>query len=134
LGGLDPQGRTVETARKVVREALALQDTGAFAIIFEAVPAKLSTYVTNILHIPTISIGGGSGCSGQLLVTHDILGMYEIFDPTFSKKYANFNKLMYEAFTQYRKEVLEGSFPDEEHSYGMSDEVMEEIEREFSKT
>lgn len=134
LGGLKAQGRTVETALKVVREALALQDAGAFAIIIEAVPAKLSAYVTKNLRIPTISIGGGPGCSGQLLVTHDVLGMYDIFEPKFAKKYINFNKLMFETFTQYRKEVVDGSFPDAEHSYGMSDEVMEVIEREFGKT
>jgi 3-methyl-2-oxobutanoate hydroxymethyltransferase len=134
LGGLKAQGRTVETARKVVCEALALQDAGAFAIIFEAVPAKLSTYVTKKLRVPTISIGGGPGCSGQLLVTYDILGMFDTFTSKFVKKYANFNKLMYETFAQYRKEVVEGSFPGAEHSYGMSDEVLEVIEREFGKT
>ncbi len=133
LGGLKAQGRTVETARKVVREALALQEAGAFAIIFEAVPAKLSAYVTKKLRVPTISIGGGPGCSGQLLVTYDILGMFEDFTPSFAKKYANFNGLMKEIFAQYRKEVLEGIFPGEEHSYKMSDEVLEAIENEFGK-
>ena len=133
LGGLKAQGRTVETARKVVRESLALQEAGAFAIIFEAVPAKLATYVTKKLRVPTISIGGGPGCSGQLLVTYDILGMFEDFTPSFAKKYANFNKLMSETFVQYRKEVLDGTFPDEEHSYKMSDEVLEAIEDEFGK-
>jgi 3-methyl-2-oxobutanoate hydroxymethyltransferase len=133
LGGLKAQGRTVETARKVVREALALQEAGAFAIIFEAVPAKLSAYVTKKLRVPTISIGGGPGCSGQLLVTYDILGMFDTFTPSFAKKYANFNKLMCETFVQYRKEVLDGTFPGEEHSYKMSDEVLEAIEDEFGK-
>jgi len=133
LGGLKAQGRTVETARKVVREALALQEAGAFAIIFEAVPAKLSAYVTQKLRVPTISIGGGPGCSGQLLVTYDLLGMFDTFTPSFAKKYANFNKLMCDAFTQYRQEVLDGAFPGEEHSYKMSDEVLEAIEDEFGK-
>lgn len=133
LGGLKAQGRTIETARKVVTEALALQDAGAFAIIFEAVPAKLATYVTKKLHVPTISIGGGPGCSGQLLVTYDVLGMFDTFTPKFAKKYANLNKLMAETFTEYRDEVRAGKFPGEEHVYGVSDEVMEEMEKEFGK-
>lgn len=133
LGGLKAQGRTIETARKVVREALALQEAGAFAIIFEAVPGKLSEYVTKKLRVPTISIGGGPGCSGQLLVTYDILGMFEDFTPSFAKKYAKFNKLMSETFVKYREEVLDGTFPGEEHTYKMSDEVLEVIEEEFGK-
>ena len=111
LGGLKAQGRTIETARKVVREALALQEAGAFAIIFEAVPGKLAEYVTKKLRVPTISIGGGPGCSGQLLVTYDILGMFEDFTPSFAKKYANFNKLMSETFVKYREEVLRRHLP-----------------------
>ncbi len=133
LGGLRAQGRTIETARKVVREALALQEAGAFGIIFEAVPAKLAAYVTQKLRIPTISIGAGPGCSGQLLVTYDLLGMFEAFTPKFAKKYVNFNQEMKEAFGQYRQEVLDGVFPGQEHCYGMSDEVLEVIEEEFGK-
>jgi 3-methyl-2-oxobutanoate hydroxymethyltransferase len=131
LGGLSAQGKTVETARKVVREALALQEAGVFAIIFEAVPAKLSTYVTQKLQVPTISIGGGPGCSGQLLVTPDVLGMFDAFTPSFAKRYQNFNGLMKETFAQYAEEVRSGAFPGEEHAYKMSDEVMEAVEKEF---
>jgi 3-methyl-2-oxobutanoate hydroxymethyltransferase len=133
LGGLKAQGRTIETARKVMTEALALQEAGAFAIIFEAVPAKLATYVTSKLHVPTISIGGGPGCSGQLLVTYDVLGMFDTFQPKFAKKFADFNSEMRKAFEQYAKEVREGTFPGPEHLYGVSDEVMEAIEKEFGK-
>lgn len=133
LGGLKAQGRTIETARKVMTEALALQDAGAFAIIFEAVPAKLATYITRKLSIPTISIGGGPGCSGQLLVTYDVLGMFDTFTPKFAKKYANFNKEMKDVFTTYRQEVLDRKFPTDEHVYGVSDEVMGAIEKEFGK-
>lgn len=131
LGGLKVQGKSVETARKVVREALALQEAGAFAIIFEAVPAKLAAYVTRKLRVPTISIGGGPGCDGQLLVTHDVLGMFDQFTPKFAKQYVNLNRIMREAFTKYVEEVRGGVFPDEQHSYGMNDEVLDQIIREF---
>ena len=114
-------------------EALALQDAGAFAIIFEAVPAKLAEYVTKKLRIPTISIGGGLGCSGQLLVTYEVLGMFDTFAPKFAKKYANFNKEMKDVFTNYHQEVLDRKFPSDEHVYGVSDEVMDAIEIEFGK-
>lgn len=133
LGGLTVQGKSLDTARKVITEALALEEAGAFAIIYEAVPAKLAAYVTKKLRVPTIGIGGGPGCSGQLLVTYDVLGMFETFTPKFAKKYINLNHLIREAILQYRNEVKSRKFPDEEHSYGMSDEVMQAIEKEFGK-
>jgi 3-methyl-2-oxobutanoate hydroxymethyltransferase len=133
LGGMKVQGKDMESARKVVTEALALQEAGAFMIIIEAVPAKLSAYVTKKLQVPTMSIGGGPGCSGQLLVTPDVLGMFDKFTPKFAKHYQNFNKLMQQAFTQYAEEVRTGAFPGEEHSYAMSDEVLDAIEDEFGK-
>jgi len=131
LGGLKTQGRDIDSARKVVSEALALQDAGVFAIIFEAVPAKLSDYVTRKLDIPTISIGGGPDCSGQLLVTPDVLGLYDTFTPSFAKQYVDVGQIMTDTFTQYAKEVKEGVFPGQEHAYGMSDDVLESIVKEF---
>ena len=131
LGGLKAQGRDIDSARKVVSEAIALQEAGVFAIIFEAVPTKLSEYVTNKLSIPTISIGGGPKCSGQLLVTPDVLGLYDNFTPSFAKQYADVGTLMTDTFKTYAEEVRSGVFPGEEHSYGMSDEVMETIIKEF---
>jgi len=131
LGGLKTQGRDIDSARKVVSEALALQDAGVFAIIFEAVPAKLSDYVTRKLDIPTISIGGGPDCSGQLLVTPDVLGLYDTFTPSFAKQYVDVGQIMTDTFSQYAKEVKEGIFPGKEHSYGMSDDVLETIMKEF---
>jgi 3-methyl-2-oxobutanoate hydroxymethyltransferase len=131
LGGLKVQGKDMDSARKVVSEALALQEAGVFAIIFEAVPAKLSAYLTKKLKVPTISIGGGPGCSGQLLVTPDVLGLYDNFTPSFAKQYQDVGTLMLDTFKQYKEEVLTGVFPGEEHSYKMSDEVLEAIEKEF---
>jgi len=133
LGGLKAQGRDIDSARKVVSEALALQDAGVFAIIFEAVPAKLSDYVTRKLDIPTISIGGGPQCSGQLLVTPDVLGLYDTFTPSFAKQYVNVGQIMTDTFSQYAQEVKEGVFPGTEHSYGMSNEVLETIMKEFGE-
>lgn len=131
LGGLKTQGRDIASARKVVSEALALQDAGCFAIIFEAVPTKLSDYVTQKLSIPTISIGGGPRCSGQLLVTPDVLGLYDTFMPSFAKQYVNVGQIMMDTFKLYAKEVKEGVFPAKENSYGMSDDVLESIIKEF---
>lgn len=131
LGGLKAQGRDIASARKVVSEALALQEAGCFAIIFEAVPTKLSDYVTQKLDIPTISIGGGPKCSGQLLVTPDVLGLYDNFIPGFAKKYVDVGQIMTDTFKLYAKEVREGLFPEKKHSYGMSDEVLETIVKEF---
>jgi len=133
LGGMKVQGKDMDSARKVVREALALQEAGAFMIIIEAVPAKLSAYLTKKLRVPTMSIGGGPHCSGQLLVTPDVLGMFDKFTPSFAKRYQNFNKLMKKAFKQYAEEVRTGAFPDEQHSYPMSDDVVKAIEDEFGK-
>lgn len=133
LGGLKAQGRDIDSARKVVSEALALQDAGVFVIIFEAVPAKLSDYVTRKLDIPTISIGGGPQCSGQLLVTPDVLGLYDTFTPSFAKQYVNVGQLMTDTFSQYAQEVKAGVFPGKEHSYGMSDDVLESIVQEFGE-
>jgi len=131
LGGLKVQGKEIDSARKIVSESLALQEAGAFAIIFEAVPAKLSDYVTQKLDVPSISIGGDPHCSGQLLVTPDVLGMYDNFTPGFAKQYQKFGEVMIDTFKQYKEEVLTGKFPGEEHSYKMSEEVLEEIEKEF---
>jgi len=133
LGGLKVQGKDIDTARKVASEALALQEAGVFAIIFEAVPAKLAAYVTRKLKVPTISIGGGPGCSGQLLVTPDVLGMYDNFTPSFAKKYTDVGGLMLSTFKQYKEEVVTGKFPGEEHCYKMSDDVLSEVEKEFGK-
>lgn len=132
LGGMKVQGKTLDAARKVVREAFALQEAGAFAIIFEAVPGKLGTWLTSRLRVPTISIGGGPGCSGQLLVTYDVLGLFQGKPPKFAKKYADVSAIMKAAFDRYASEVRSHTFPAEEHVYAMPDEVLEAIDKEFS--
>lgn len=131
LGGLKAQGRTLEVARGVVRQALELEDAGAFAIILEAVPGKLGAYITKKLDVPTIGIGGGPDCDGQLLVLHDVLGLFTRFVPRFSKKYVDLSKILTETFEMYAKEVRTGEFPTQEHTYGVSDEVIADISAEF---
>ncbi|MGD2166328.1 MAG: 3-methyl-2-oxobutanoate hydroxymethyltransferase [Anaerolineae bacterium] len=134
LGGLKAQGRTLEAAREIVRQSLALEAAGAFAIILEAVPGKLGEYITGRLHVPTIGIGGGPGCDGQLLVLHDVLGLFTRFVPKFSKKYVDLAGILSKAFETYQREVQAGEFPTEDHTYGMSDAVMASIEAEFGSS
>jgi 3-methyl-2-oxobutanoate hydroxymethyltransferase len=117
LGGYKVQGKEDAAARKIIDDAIALQEAGAFSIVIESVPARLAEEITVTLTIPTIGIGAGVHCDGQVLVIHDVLGMFERFTPKFAKRYAEVNKIMREAVTQYAEEVRSGSFPDKDHSY-----------------
>ena len=96
----------------------------------ECVPAKLAALVTKTLHIPTIGIGAGAGCDGQVLVYQDMLGMFSDYRPKFVRKFAEVGKVMQEAFASYRSEIQEGNFPTEKHSFAISDEVMAQLEQE----
>lgn len=127
LGGNRVQGKTEETAKKLLEDALAVQQAGAFAVVIEAVPEKLASLITEKLDIVTIGIGAGSGCDGQVLVYQDMLGMFSDFTPKFVKKYANLGELMTEAFKQYDFEVKNASFPSAEHTYKIDDEVIEKL-------
>ncbi|MCF8054876.1 MAG: 3-methyl-2-oxobutanoate hydroxymethyltransferase, partial [Deltaproteobacteria bacterium] len=117
LGGYKVQGKTAAAAQKLLTAAKALEDAGAFAIVLECVPALLAQEITTALSIPTIGIGGGVHCDGQVLVLHDMLGMFERFTPKFVKKYADIGKLMEKAVAQYVEEVKKGQFPTDEHSF-----------------
>lgn len=119
IGGFKVQGKTADAARIILEDAKALQEAGCFAIILEAVPAAMGRYITEALEIPTIGIGGGAYCDGQVLVIHDVLGLFERFTPKFVKKYANMAADVREAVTQYKNEVESGVFPDAEHSFSM---------------
>jgi 3-methyl-2-oxobutanoate hydroxymethyltransferase len=121
LGGWKVQGRTAEAARELLEDALALEGAGCFSIVLESVPDRLAAYVTERLSIPTIGIGAGAGTSGQVLVAHDLLGLFDRFTPKFVKRYAELGPAMREAFAAYRREVQEKSFPGAEHSYSMTD-------------
>lgn len=127
FGGHRVQGKTQETAQKLIDDALAVQQAGAFAVVIEAVPEKLATLVTGKLDIVTIGIGAGNGCDGQVLVYQDMLGMFSDFTPKFVKRYANIGEMMTEAFKKYDEEVKSTAFPSAEHTYKIDDEVIEKL-------
>ena len=116
MGGYRVQGRK-EQAERIIEDALAVQEAGAFAIVLEGIPASLAARITEQLAIPTIGIGAGPGCDGQVLVIHDILGLCEKYSPKFVKRYADLAPLITEAARQYVAEVKDGTFPTEEHSF-----------------
>ena len=127
LGGYRVQGRDVQTARRVIDDALAIEEAGAFAIILECVPNQISKIVTERLRIPTISYGAGESCDGQGLVAHDILGMFDKFTPKFVKKYAELGEQMQEAFEAYVSDVVSGQFPTDGHSFHIKKEDLEKV-------
>ena len=127
FGGFKIQGKTAETAMKILEDALAIQDAGCFMLEFEAVPAKIAQVISKQLEIPTIGIGAGVGCDGQILLCHDLLGVFTDFKPKFTKRYANLTEVALKGITQYIKEVKEGSFPDDDHSYGVDDKDYEKF-------
>lgn len=130
LGGFKVQCKDALSAQKLVKDALAVQAAGAFAVVLECVPAKLAEYVTKILDIPTIGIGAGAGCDGQVLVYQDMLGMFSDYTPKFVKKYADAGSYMRQAFIDYINETKSGAFPGEEHGFKIDDEVMKKVMEE----
>ena len=127
LGGYKVQGKSLEQAQKLIEDAKAVEEAGAFAITLECVPAPLAKLVTEQTNALTIGIGAGNGCDGQVLVYQDMLGYTGGFVPKFVKKYADLHSVLFEAFKQYKKECGERSFPEVSQSYGISDEVMQEL-------
>ena len=121
LGGYKVQAKTGRAAQRLLEDALALEEAGAFAIVLEAVPAQVAALVTEGLAIPTIGIGAGVRCDGQVLVLHDALGLYGSFAPKFAKRYADLGPVIVGALRDYDREVREGTFPDEAHSFAMSE-------------
>ncbi|MGN0537021.1 MAG: 3-methyl-2-oxobutanoate hydroxymethyltransferase [Acutalibacteraceae bacterium] len=130
FGGFKVQGKTIEAAQKLIANAKAVETAGAFALVLECVPAPLATYITEQISIPTIGIGAGNGCDGQVLVYQDMLAMYSGFTPKFARKFANVGEIMTAAFAEYKAAVEDGSFPAKEHEFSISEEVMEQIKRQ----
>ena len=121
FGGFKIQGRTAEAAMKILEDALAIQDAGCFMLEFEAVPGPIATLISKQLEIPTIGIGAGVGTDGQILLCYDLLGVFTDFKPKFTKRYTNLTEVAVTGISQYVKEVKAGIFPDEDHTYGVSE-------------
>lgn len=117
LGGYKVQGKTSEQAKRLMEDAHILQDSGAFALLLEAIPAELAKEITQALSIPTIGIGAGPHCDGQVLVLHDVIGLFERFKPKFCKQYVNIKEIALNAVKQYKEEVKNQTFPSAEHSW-----------------
>jgi 3-methyl-2-oxobutanoate hydroxymethyltransferase len=125
FGGFRIQGRTADAAMKILEDALAIQDAGCFMLEFEAVPARIAKVISEQLEIPTIGIGAGAGCDGQILLSYDLLGVYTDFKPKFTKRYANLTEVAVAGLKAYVEEVKGGRFPDDEHSYGVDEREYE---------
>lgn len=132
LGGFRAQGKTAIAAKRLVEDAQILEEAGCFGIVLESVPARLADLISKKISIPTIGIGAGVGCDGQVLVTHDLLGLFDRFTPKFVKKYANFHQEMQKAFSDYIDDVETKRFPAPEHIVEMDDKewnaLLNEIE------
>lgn len=127
FGGYKVQGKSREDAKCIMKDAKAVEEAGASLLVLECVPAKLAEEITNALRIPTIGIGAGSGCDGQVLVYQDMLGMFSDFKPKFVRQFANVGEVMKQAFADYIKATKDGSFPQEEHSYSTPDEKIDKL-------
>lgn len=133
LGGFRAQGKTASAAKKLYEDAIILQEAGCFSLVLESVPERLASLISQDLEIPTIGIGAGSGCDGQVLVTHDVLGFFDRFTPRFVKKYADFSNTMEQVTQEYITDIEEGRFPATEHTIDMPDEEWQALLAELGK-
>jgi 3-methyl-2-oxobutanoate hydroxymethyltransferase len=133
LGGFKAQGRSGEQARRLLEEARELEAAGCFAVVLEAVPAPVAARVTETLAVPTIGIGAGAGCDGQVLVWHDMLGYYEGHAPRFVKRYADLDQVITEALARYAEDVRGGAFPEEQHTYSIPEDELAAFEATLVK-
>jgi 3-methyl-2-oxobutanoate hydroxymethyltransferase len=127
LGGMKIQGKTVEAAKKLLEDALALEEAGVFAFVMETVPASLAEYITHKVSIPTIGIGAGAGCDGQVQVVHDVLGLTSGFVPRHAKQYVKLAELTQKAVREYNNDVKNGEFPTEANSFPLDPGVLDEL-------
>jgi 3-methyl-2-oxobutanoate hydroxymethyltransferase len=127
LGGFKVQGKDAQAAQRIIDDALLLEEAGAFSVVLEAIPVPIAKRVTERLKIPTIGIGAGIHCDGQVLVVHDMVGLFDRFTPKFVKRYANLSELMLKAFASYKEEVLKGEFPTDQHSYHIDEKELSKI-------
>jgi 3-methyl-2-oxobutanoate hydroxymethyltransferase len=133
LGGFRAQGKTAPAARRLVEDARILEQAGCFSLVLESVPARLGELISKRISIPTIGIGAGAGCDGQVLVTHDLLGLFDRFTPRFVKKYADLHGEMQRAFGEFVEDVETRRFPSQEHVVEMSDEEWDGLQSELGE-
>jgi 3-methyl-2-oxobutanoate hydroxymethyltransferase len=133
LGGFKMQGRDAAAAKQIIDDAKALEDAGVFSMILEAVPAPLGKLVAEVVKVPVIGIGAGPDVDGQVLVTHDMIGLFDKFVPKFVKQYTNIRKVILGALNEYKQEVEDVKFPAPEHSFKMPDEALEELKKMIEK-
>jgi 3-methyl-2-oxobutanoate hydroxymethyltransferase len=129
LGGFKVQGKSAQAAQQLIEDAQALEEAGCFSIVLEAIPAPLAEHITRAVAIPTIGIGAGPGCDGQVLVIHDLVGLYDRFTPKFVKQYTRINEPIAAALAQYKTEVENRTFPTEAHSFTMKPDEMDKLLR-----
>ena len=127
FGGFKVQGKSVSAAKKLIEDAVLLEKAGAFSIVLEGIPEKVAELITNAVSIPTIGIGAGKHCDGQILVYQDMLGMFNDFIPKFVKQYANIGTIMKEAIGSYVNEVEEGTFPEEKHTFKIDENELQKL-------
>jgi 3-methyl-2-oxobutanoate hydroxymethyltransferase len=129
MGGFKVQGKSIDAAKAVLDDALAMQDAGAFAVILEAIPQQLAEIITEKLTIPSVGIGAGPSCAGQVLVLHDMVGLFKRFTPKFVKVYADMYTAQLDAVKEFISEVKDVKFPANEHSFNMKKEAVEELKK-----
>lgn len=127
LGGFRVQGKTAEAAKKIIDDAKALDEAGVFSIVLEAIPAEITRRITESVGVPTIGIGAGIACDGQVLVYQDMIGLFDRFVPKFVKQYSRVGEIMLDSFKQFREEVEKEIFPGEEHSFKIEEKELEKI-------
>ncbi len=127
LGGFKVQGKDAQAAQKIIDDALSLEDAGAFSVLIEAIPAPITKRITERLKVPVIGIGAGVHCDGQVLVVHDMLGLFDRFTPKFAKRYVNLSEQMLKAFEAYREEVRKGEFPTDQHSFHIDEKELSKV-------
>ncbi|MDE6149774.1 MAG: 3-methyl-2-oxobutanoate hydroxymethyltransferase [Ruminococcus sp.] len=133
FGGFKVQGKSLEKADKIVKDALEVEQAGACALVIECVPAKLAKLITSLLKIPVIGIGAGADCDGQVLVYQDMLGMFFGFAPKFVKQFENAGDAMRRGFSKYINETKSGEFPSEEHCFGINDEIIKQLNNKYGR-
>ncbi len=128
LGGFKVQGKDAQAAKKIIDDALILEEAGAFSVLLEAIPAPIAKMITERLKVPTIGIGAGVHCDGQVLVVHDLLGLFDRFTPKFAKRYVNLSEQILQALNLYREEVSQGLFPTDQHSFHMDEKELRKVQ------